>query len=211
MVIVDYKAGNLTSVARALRKLGVACRVSERPEDVAAAERVVFPGVGAAGAAMADLQRLGLDSALRRAFADGKPILGICIGAQIVLERSKENLTDCLGLLPGEVRAFPPDLADPEQGRLKIPHMGWNGVRLTLPHPVTAGLRDGDEFYFVHSYYPRPSQEGHVFGTTRHGMEFASIIGYKNLIATQFHVEKSGPPGLRMLADFCRWDGRHAE
>ncbi len=211
IAIIDYGAGNLASVERAVRQVGFTGRVTRDPEAVGKAGRVIFPGVGAAGQAMAEIRSLAVDRALREAFKTGKPILGICIGAQVVLEQSEENSTECLGILPGRVQAFPPGLAD-EAGRpLKIPHMGWNGVRVLQRHPVLEGLRPIDEFYFVHSYYPRPADQEHVLGVTSYGMEFPSIIGYRNLIACQFHLEKSGPPGLRMLRNFCAWDGRHAE
>lgn len=211
IAIVDYEAGNLASVERALRRVRAECCVTQEPEALMKAERIVFPGVGAAGKAMAELRRLGLDQALAHTFRKGTPILGICIGAQIILERSAENQTPCLGLLPGEVAGFPDSLPDGEGRNLKVPHMGWNSVRVIRPHPLFEGLREADEFYFVHSYFPRPSAVEDVYGTTHYGITFPSVIGHRNLVACQFHLEKSGPPGLRMLENFCRWDGRHAE
>ena len=200
MVIIDYQAGNLTSVVRSFKALGVEGRVTQDPAQVAAASRVVFPGVGAAGKAMATLKELGLDRALQESFRKGTPILGICLGAQIILEYSEENDTPCLGLLPGRTRALP----RPEG--LKIPHMGWNRVRFLKPHPVFQGLPEEAEYYFVHSYYPDPAQAAMVLGVTEHGIRFPSALGWRNLVATQFHPEKSGRFGLKILENFLAWD-----
>jgi glutamine amidotransferase len=211
IAIVDYKAGNLRSVELAVKKLGSPCRVTQRPEEISNSERVIFPGVGAAGQAMADLSQLGLDSVLRDELEAGKPILGICLGAQIVLERSEENDARCLGLINGEVKMFPQPLISADNERLKIPHMGWNGLNMIKHHPVLEGIVPDDEFYFVHAYYPLPASQAYVVGTTDYGIVFPSVIGYKNLIAMQFHPEKSGHAGLRILENFCKWDGRHVE
>jgi glutamine amidotransferase len=179
--------------------------VTQDPAVVARASRVIFPGVGAAGKAMATLRQLGLDEALRQSCGRGVPILGICLGAQIVLEHSEENDAACLGLLPGHTRALP------RVAPLKIPHMGWNRVRFTQDHPVFRGLPEGAEYYFVHSYYPAPADVSMVLGVTEHGVEFPSAIGRRNLVATQFHPEKSGRFGLQILENFLAWDGSHAE
>ena len=208
IAIIDYKAGNLRSVERALKKLGFACRITHDREDVLSSERIIFPGVGAAGKAIADLRHFGLDKALTQSFKEGTPILGICLGAQIILEKSEENNTQCLGLLEGDVKRFRSPFFSVDNKRLKIPHMGWNGVNLVRRHPVLEGVRPQDEFYFVHSYYPMPAADPYIIGTTDYGIEFPSIIGHKNLIAMQFHLEKSGPPGLRILKNFCTWNGR---
>jgi glutamine amidotransferase len=205
LVIIDYQAGNLTSVVRSFRSLGVEGEVTADPAVVARASRVVFPGVGAAGRAMAILRQLGLDRALQEALGRGIPILGICLGAQIILAHSEENDTPCLGLLPGWTRAFP------RLPELKIPHMGWNSVRFLRPHPVFSGLPPAAEYYFVHSYYPAPAEPAMVLGVTEHGMEFPSALGWRNLVATQFHPEKSGRYGLKILENFLGWDGSHAE
>jgi glutamine amidotransferase len=204
IAVIDYQAGNLTSVVRSLKALGVAAEVTEDPGVVAQAQRVVFPGVGAAGKAMAILRERGLDRALMESFQRGIPILGICLGAQIVLAHSEENDTPCLGLLPGSTRALPlfPGL--------KIPHMGWNKVRFLREHPVFKGLPRDAEYYFVHSYYPAPTQAAMVLGVTDHGSEFPSAVGWRNLVATQFHPEKSGRFGLQLLKNFLAWDGSHA-
>ncbi len=211
IAIIDYEAGNLRSVELAVKKLGFACTVTQRREEILSSERVIFPGVGAAGKAMSELSHLGLDEVLTHEFEAHKPILGICLGAQIVLERSEENDTQCLGLVKGNVKLFPQPLFSEENERLKIPHMGWNGVHLHKSHPVLEGITPADEFYFVHAYYPLPASDNCVIGTTGYGIEFPSVIGYKNLIAMQFHPEKSGPAGLRILENFCTWDGRYVE
>ncbi|OEU78349.1 MAG: imidazole glycerol phosphate synthase, glutamine amidotransferase subunit [Desulfobacterales bacterium C00003060] len=211
IAIIDYKAGNLKSVECAVKKLGFACMVTQRREDILNCERVIFPGVGAAGKAMADLRHLGLDKVMNQGFDAGKPILGICLGAQIILENSEENDARCLGLIPGGVKQFARPLFSEGNERLKIPHMGWNGVDLRKTHPVLEGIMPADEFYFVHSYYPMPASDEYVVGTTGYGIEFPSVIGYKNLIAMQFHPEKSGRAGLRILENFCNWDGHHVE
>ena len=208
IAIIDYKAGNLRSVERALKKLGFDCRITLDREEILASERVIFPGVGAAGKAMADLRHLGLDGVLKHVFENGKPFLGICIGAQIILDRSEEDSVHCLGLIPGEAKAFPVPLISGGDQRLKIPHMGWNGLRLITKHPVLNGIEPEDEFYFVHSYYLMPASDTDVIGTTNYGIRFPSVIGSRNLIAMQFHLEKSGAPGLKILKNFCQWDGQ---
>ncbi len=200
IAIVDYGAGNLTSVLRALRHLDHEAIITERPEDVAAADRVIFPGVGAAGATMQSLRQRRLDDALRKAAVE-KPFLGICIGIQVIFQHSEENDTDCLGLLEGEVRRFSPSFG------LKIPQIGWNAVNQEKPHPLFEGVPDGAEYYFVNSYFPGPADEGIVIGTTEYGTRFASAVASGNIVATQFHLEKSGPVGLKMLDNFCKWDG----
>lgn len=211
IVVIDYKAGNLKSVELALGKLDFRCRVTANPKEIASAERIVFPGVGAAGKAMEDLTHLGLDEAITRAYDDGVPILGICIGAQVIMEMSEENDATCLGLIQGRVTRFPPNLVSEHGQRLKIPHMGWNDLHILRKHPVLEGIGPRDEFYFVHSYYPLPTEQERVLATTDYAIDFPSVIGQRNIIATQFHPEKSGPPGLRLLQNFCTWDGRYAE
>jgi glutamine amidotransferase len=149
---------------------------------------------------MADL---GLDKVLREAFKKGTPILGICLGAQIVLEKSEEGDEDCLGLVSGKTVRF--TLKDK---RLKIPHIGWNEVRAAREHPVLEGLQPGDEFYFDHAFYPQPSRKEDIYAITDYGIDFCSALGYKNLFAVQFHPEKSGRPGLRLLECFAKWEGK---
>jgi glutamine amidotransferase len=205
IAIIDYQAGNLASVERAVKYLGYPGVVTRDRGLIRNAQRIIFPGVGAAGAAMASLRAAGLDRALVEAFEAGRPILGICLGTQIIMGHSAENDTDCLGLLPGEVEAFEGSPRDEAGRRLKIPQMGWNRVQPVCPHPLLVGIEPQDEFYFVHSYFPRPQAEAHVLATTRYGITFPSVVGYRNLVATQFHLEKSGRPGLRLLTNFLNW------
>src|SRR5688572_14702390 len=148
------------------------------------------------------LNRTGMADALRKLVASGVPLLGICLGAQLILERSEEGDVECLGLLPGRVRRF-----RPEDASLKVPHMGWNAVDAVRQHPLLMGLRPGDEFYFVHSYYPDPDSEQVVHGVADYGGRFCCALGQGNLFATQFHPEKSGPIGLEILKRFAAWDG----
>lgn len=210
IAIVDYGAGNLTSVVRALEYIGRPCRVTDDPALLNRVSHVIFPGVGAAGDAMRILRDRGLDRWIASWFRAGKPLLGICLGTQIIFDYSEENKTSCLGLVPGRVNRFPPDMQ--EEGRnLKIPHMGWNGVRFTAPHPVFRDIPNAAEFYFVHTYYPVPARENHVIGRTDYGISFCSAIATRNLVAVQFHPEKSGVPGLKILDNFCAWGGEYAQ
>lgn len=203
ITIVDYNAGNIRSVLRACAEIGVEAVVTSHPADVEKAEKIIFPGVGAAPSAMEYLTKTGLDKALKNAFDSGTPILGICIGTQIILESSEEGDQACLGLVPGKTVRF--RLKDK---LLKIPHMGWNEVKVVQSHPLLEGIEAGDEFYFVHSFYPKPAREENVYAVTEYESDFCSALGYKNLFATQFHPEKSGRLGLQMLERFSRWDGR---
>ena len=205
IAIVDYKAGNLTSVRLAFEALGVEASVTSRAADILAADRVVFPGVGAAGASMRHLAELGLADALREVIRRGTPFLGICVGMQILFDFSEEDGgTPTLGFVPGAVRLFrPPNPAD------KVPQIGWNSVKFLRPHPVFAGVENETEFYFVHSYYASPSNPADRVGVTGYaGVEFASVAGRGNLVATQFHIEKSGRIGLRVFRNFSQWDGK---
>jgi len=205
IAIIDYSAGNLTSVERALRYIGYESFITNDIAKIKAAERIIFPGVGAAGSAMDSLIQLGIDRALKEAFNEGKPILGICLGSQIILGHSEENERSCLGIISGLVRAFPDGLIGKDKNKLKIPHMGWNQVEIEVDHPILKGIQADDEFYFVHGYYPNPDDSAHVIGVTEYGIQFPSVIGSKNLLATQFHLEKSGRPGLKMMKNFCEW------
>jgi glutamine amidotransferase len=207
IVIIDYDAGNLTSVARAVSHLGFECLVTNDVDKIRNADRVIFPGVGAAGSAMESLKRLELDTAIKEVFDSGKPLLGICLGTQIIMQYSIEDGgTPCLGIIGGQVRAFRTDMRDENDTSLKIPHMGWNRVRVVNDHPVLSGMGDEDEFYFVHSFYPDPEDTACIIGETDYGITFASVVGFKNMIATQFHLEKSGRPGLNLLKNFCTWE-----
>lgn len=203
IAIVDYKAGNLTSVQLAFRALGCDASVTSDPQVILAADRVVFPGVGAAGSAMRNLTDLRLIPVLKEVANRGTPFLGICLGTQILLEFSEEDGgTPTLGLLPGRVPHFQPtDRWD------KVPQMGWNQVRIVRPHPLLEGIANDSEFYFVHSYYPAPADPSLAIGTTDYAdVTFASMVGRCNVAATQFHPEKSGRIGLRLLANFARWN-----
>jgi glutamine amidotransferase len=139
-----------------------------------------------------------------------KPVLGICLGSQVILDKSEEDNAPCLGIVPGDVKRFPAGLVENKQN-LKIPHMGWNSVKFTGEHPVFADIPAAAEFYFVHSYYTAPTEEDCVAGWTNYGIRFCSAIARGSLVAVQFHPEKSGHPGLRLLANFCRWGGNHAQ
>jgi imidazole glycerol-phosphate synthase subunit HisH len=211
IAIIDYRAGNLTSVARALQFLKVPCEITSDPGKIERAERVIFPGVGAAGEAMKNLRETGMDACIRRAYDQGKPVLGICLGTQVIFEFSEEDdNTPCLGIVPGCVRHFPERMkANGED--LKIPHMGWNSVKFDTPHPLFSRLPEGAEFYFVHSYYPAPSDEKLIAGRTDYGISFCSALAVGNLVAVQFHPEKSGRFGLEILRNFCNWRGDDAE
>ena len=202
IAIVDYGAGNLTSVRLAFDTLGVAVEITRDPEELDRASRVVFPGVGAAGASMQNIKSLGIDSAIRRLVESGTPFLGICIGAQVSLDSSEEDGgTKCIGLVPGTVKRFRP--SDPQD---KVPQMGWNAVNQKASHPIFEGIEDESEFYFVHSYYPAPSDSESVMGETEYAdICFASVYGRDNLVATQFHPEKSGKVGLTLLKNFANW------
>lgn len=205
IAIVDYKAGNLTSVRLAFEALGVEAAVTDRPADILAADRVVFPGVGAAGASMRNLAALKLADTLRTVVRRGTPFLGICVGMQILFDFSEEDGgTPALGFIAGQVRLFRP--SNPAD---KVPQIGWNAVRFKREHPVFAGVEDETEFYFVHSYYAAPSMPGDSVGVTDYaGVEFTSVAGRGNLVATQFHIEKSGRIGLQVFRNFSQWDGQ---
>lgn len=205
IAVIDYGAGNLTSVGLACETIGVSVTITADPAAIRRADHVVFPGVGAAGSAMATLKKLGLVQVVRDIAAAGVPFLGICLGSQIILDRSEEDGgVDCLGVLPGTVKRFRPlDRFD------KVPQMGWNSVEWQKPHPILNGVDNGSEFYFVHSYYPGPEDNACVRATTTYGgVTFSSVLGRGNVIATQFHPEKSGTVGLKLLQNFFAWDGK---
>jgi imidazole glycerol-phosphate synthase subunit HisH len=199
--VVDYGAGNLRSLRTGLERAGAEATVTDDPLRVAAAERVLVPGVGAAGAAMAALERRGLVAAIRAAAANGAHVFGICLGLQLLFEWSEEDGVPCLGLLPG--RAVAMDFA----GRL--PHMGWNDVAPEADHPLAGALPA--VCYFAHSYAVEPASAAAVLGTTElDGRRFASVAGAGRVAGTQFHPEKSGPAGRELLRAFLRWSGRAA-
>ncbi len=196
--VVDYEAGNLRSVETALSHLGVRYRVSADPEELLRSDRLIFPGVGEASAAMGVLRQGKLDEAIRDFFRSGKPMLGICLGAQITLSRSEERDVECIGLVAGSARLFPGGPG------LKVPHMGWNAVRHDGRHPVFRGIPDGAAFYFVHSYYPSPDDPADTIAESDHGIRFTAAFARDNFTAVQFHPEKSGPVGLRLLENFLK-------
>jgi glutamine amidotransferase len=197
IAIVDYGAGNLRSVVNAVSKLGYRPEVTSSPNDVLDAQAVILPGVGAAAETMANLRALKLVSPIRRFIGEGRPFLGICIGLQILLAGTEEGgWHECLGIIPGMVRRLPPGL--------KIPHMGWNQVRQRISHPVFGGIPDETNFYFVHSYYVEPDDGSLVAGETEYGITICSVIARGNLVATQFHPEKSGEVGLRLYDNFIK-------
>jgi glutamine amidotransferase len=195
VVIVDYGAGNLRSVERAVARAGFEPLVSSRPADAAAAGVLIVPGVGAAADTMRNLRERGLAEPISQYIAAGRPFLGVCMGLQALLTVSEEGGEhECLGVIPGRVRRLPRGL--------KVPHMGWNRVRQRRPHPVFDGIPDDAYFYFVHSYYPDPEDDSVVVGETDYGVTFASVVAAGSLVATQFHPEKSGEAGLRFYENF---------
>ena len=202
IVIVDYGAGNLRSVQRAFSFLGHKSVISSDPVEVLKAERVVFPGVGAAGTAMKELNRTGLGEAICKVIQEGVPVFGICLGLQIMLENSEENNQETLGIVEGRVHRFL--LSEPH---LKIPHMGWNLLSVKRAHPLLQDIAPTDAFYFVHSYYANPHNSDDLVATTNYEIEFCSVIANRNYFATQFHPEKSGRAGLSILSRFATWDG----
>lgn len=195
IVVIDYGAGNLRSVARAVERVGYQALVTQRPEDVAAADAVILPGVGAAADTMRNLRIAGMVDVVREFIASGRPFLGVCMGLQALLTVSEEGGEHaCLDVIPGRVRRLPEGL--------KVPHMGWNRVRQVRPHPVFKEIPDGAYFYFVHSYVAEPQDPEVVVGETEYGTVFPAVIARGNLVATQFHPEKSGEVGLRFYANF---------
>ncbi|GBD11981.1 Imidazole glycerol phosphate synthase subunit HisH [bacterium HR23] len=200
IAVVDYGAGNLRSVARALEVVGGAPFLTADPLALREANAIVFPGQGACGQAMAHLRANGLGEAIVEAVQGGKPFLGVCLGLQLLFCRSEENGVECLNILPGVVRRLPRGLV--------VPHMGWNQVTWKRAHPVWEGIPSGSYFYFVHSYYPEPSDPALVAGETEYGIPFCSVVAWRSLVATQFHPEKSGVVGLRLYHNFLRWAER---
>jgi glutamine amidotransferase len=201
IAVIDYGAGNLRSVARALAKVGAALQVTSDPATVRAAPAVVLPGVGATQDTMQSLQRLGLAEPIGEVIRAGKPFLGICVGMQVLCEQSEEfGPHDCLGVVGGSVRRLP-------DGQ-KVPQIGWNQVAYANgagDHPLFAGIPDGSDFYFVHSFYCDLADPAIVAGTTEYGLEFPSALLRDNLAAVQFHPEKSGRWGLQLLTNFVAW------
>ena len=200
--IIDYKAGNIKSVERALAALGCQYIIADRPQDLEGASRLIFPGVGDARYAMEQLRLSGFDSFLREKVAQQVPVLGICLGSQIVFDFSEEGDTPCLGLIPGTIRHFSSIKKD---FSLKVPHMGWNNLQYRNggSDPIFSGINDSQSYYFVHSYVIQPEEESVIVATADYGITVPAAVRKGSLVAVQFHPEKSGEPGLRLLRNFC--------
>ena len=196
IVIIDYGAGNLRSVQKAFEHLGHDAVITADPAALTQAPAIVFPGQGASASAMRALEASGMGAAIRGAVQADKPFFGVCLGLSLLLEWSEEGETTGLGVIPGRALRLP--------AGLKVPHMGWNTVSLRASHPAFEGIPQDSYFYFVHSYYAAPSDPSWVAGTTDYGVEFCSVAAKGNLVATQFHPEKSGPSGLRLYDNFVR-------
>jgi glutamine amidotransferase len=198
VAVIDYDAGNTLSVTRALEKVGARINLTPNPEAVADADAVVLPGVGSFGDCMRKLRERGMDEACLTAYRSGKPFLGVCVGLQILFEESEESPNvEGLGFLPGRVIRF--DIGD-----FKVPHMGWNELEVMLDHPVLDGL-SGEAFYFVHSYHPEPAKPADLLGVADYGGAFCAAAGRENLVAVQFHPEKSSRAGLALYENFLSW------
>ena len=195
LVVIDYDSGNLRSVSKAVELAGVEPLVTGDKEHLASADAVVLPGVGSAPAAMEALRERGLVQPLRDYVASGRPFLGVCLGLQLLMDSTEEGDAPCLGIIPGGVQRLP--------AGLKVPHMGWNSVRFEKAHPVFQGIPQDSYFYFVHSYYAVPSDSAGHTGTSEYGVSFCSVYTQGNLIATQFHPEKSAENGVRIYKNFC--------
>lgn len=200
IVIVDYQAGNLRSVQKALECFGARAIVTSEPETIRAAQGLVFPGQGASDPSMCALRDRALVEPLKDYIESGKPFMGVCLGLQLLLDSSDEGVEPGLGIMAGRVRRLPEGL--------KVPHMGWNEVGFRSEHPVLSGVPGGSHFYFVHSYYADPADESLVAGTTTYGVEFCSVAAKDNWIAFQFHPEKSGAIGLKLYENFVELVGQ---
>ena len=210
VAVIDYGMGNLHSAGKALEKVasGQQIVITGDPAQVRAADRVVFPGVGAIRDCIAVLRETGLDQAILDVIAAGKPVLGICVGMQALMSRSEENGgVDCIGLFPSQVRYFGDHLTENGE-RLKVPHMGWNQVQQTIDHPLWHNIPEGDRFYFVHSFYAEAEGNADMAGRTRYGVDLAAAVARDNIFAVQFHPEKSARAGLQLLENFTNWTGK---
>lgn len=197
LAIIDYGAGNLLNVARAVQHIGYEPLITSSPDDVINADVVILPGVGATADTVATLRRKGLDMAIAEFVSSGRPFMGVCVGLQVLFETSDEGGEhDCLGILPGRVRKLP--------GGQKVPHIGWNQLRQVRPHPILTDIDDGTNFYFVHSYYADAADRSLVVAEVDYGVAFPAVIAKDNVVATQFHPEKSGQTGLRIYGNFLR-------
>jgi glutamine amidotransferase len=213
IAVIDYGMGNLHSVAKAVEHVanseGMAVRVdvTANPDTIRAADRVIFPGVGAIRDCMAEILRLGINDIVAEAIKT-KPLLAICVGYQALMQSSEENNgVECLGLVEGQVKYFGENFKDSTGQKLKVPHMGWNEVKQTSRHPLWNNIADNSRFYFVHSYYVAAGSSEKVSGITGYGIEFAAALEQDNVFAVQFHPEKSQHAGLTLLTNFLNWDG----
>ncbi|TCW31855.1 imidazole glycerol phosphate synthase subunit HisH [Gulbenkiania mobilis] len=209
VAVIDYGMGNLHSVLKsveAVNEHGAEIFLSRDPEAIVRADKVVFPGQGAMPDCMRELHACGLAEAVRETTRT-KPFFGICVGAQLLFDHSEEGDTPGLGIFPGEVVRFRDGLTDADGERLKVPHMGWNRVFQTRPHPLFAGIDDGERFYFVHSYHFAPGDPVLTLAESEYPGRFSCIVGRGNIFATQFHTEKSHRAGLQMMKNFLAWDG----
>ncbi|MFH1032194.1 MAG: imidazole glycerol phosphate synthase subunit HisH [Chloroflexota bacterium] len=197
IAIIDYGAGNLRSVVNAISQLGYTAKVTSSARQLLSAKAVILPGVGAAGDTMANLNKLELSDPIRKYVAEGHPFLGVCIGLQVLFTGTEEGgWHECLDIIKGAVRRLP--------GGLKVPHMGWNQVKQRVSHPIFNGIPDNANFYFVHSYHALPEDESLIAGETDYGTSICSLIAKDNLVATQFHPEKSGEVGLKIYDNFFK-------
>jgi imidazole glycerol-phosphate synthase subunit HisH len=200
IAIIDYGAGNIRSVINAVNALGYEAAITDDPVEVMRAQAVLLPGVGAGGDTMDSLRKLGIDEAVKQVIRADKPFLGICIGLQVLFSGTEEGgWHECLDIIQGRVKKFP--------GGLKVPHMGWNQVKKKIEHPVFKGIADNTNFYFVHSYYCVPEDQSAEAAETEYGINFCSAIIKGNLIAVQFHPEKSGEAGLKFYDNFLKFAG----
>lgn len=211
IAVVDYGMGNLRSVSKAIEHVAADADkviVTSNSDDIHNADRVVFPGQGAARDCMLELKSRGLDQAVLLA-AKEKPFLGICMGMQVLLSHSEENQgTDCLNLYAGEVHRFSDDMHGDDGLKLKIPHMGWNQVNWSIDHPLLQGIDQASRFYFVHSYYADPADDSIVAARSQYGIDFVCAVAKDNVMAVQFHPEKSAEDGLQLLSNFSHWNGQ---
>ncbi len=211
LAVIDYGMGNLHSVASAVQHVApdLDVLVTADADQVRAADRVIFPGVGAIRDCMAEIRRLGFDKLIVEEIASGKPVLGVCVGMQALMSHSEENGgVDCLNILPGQVKFFGRNLHDAEGQHLKVPHMGWNQVKQVKTHPLWHKIADLSRFYFVHSYYVVADKAEQITGQCDYSQLFSAALSENNLFAAQFHPEKSHDAGLQLLKNFVGWDGR---
>ncbi len=209
LAILDYQAGNQTSVERALKKENIDCIITADSKILESAKGIIFPGVGSAGQAMEYLEKHALDKELKKLVEKNIPLLGLCLGAQILLNFSEEHDTKTLGIVEGKCKAFTKDLKDGDK-QINIPHMGWNSIEIKKESALFNGIKSGEEFYFVHSYY-NEVQEDLILASTHYGLEFTSIYGKEGLWAVQCHPEKSASVGLKLLRNFADYCDKRAK